>query len=167
VLVTGGTSVGEKDLVPDAVDLVGKPGMVVHGISIRPGMPTGLASANGKPIVLLSGQPIAAMIGFDTFVRPIVLSLLGTQDEPVPVVRARMSRRVASAAGMRTFLRVIVSEADGTYVADPVTITGSGLLSSMTKANGIVVIPEDKEGIEMNEDVTVALFRPVGRIKHD
>ncbi len=165
VLITGGTSVGEKDLVPEAVNTIGRPGMVVHGISIRPGMPTGLASINGKPIVLLSGQPIAAMIGFDAFVRPTILRLLGTEDEPVAVVRARMSRRVASAAGMRTFLRVIVNEIDGAYVADPVTTTGSGILSSMTQANGIVVIPEDKEGIEMNEDVTVTLFRPIGRIR--
>ena len=167
VLVTGGTSVGEKDLVPDGVNSVGKPGVIVHGISIRPGMPTGLASANGKPIILLSGQPIAAMIGVDVFVRPVILRLLGTQDEPVATVRGRMSRRVASAAGMRTYLRVIVNEIDGAYVADPVTTTGSGILSSMTQANGIVVIPEDKEGIEMNEEVTVTLFRPVGRTRRD
>jgi molybdopterin molybdotransferase len=167
VLVTGGTSVGGKDLVPDAVNVVGKPGMVVHGISIRPGMPTGLAAVNGKPIVLLSGQPVAAMIGFDVFVRPLVLRLLGTEDEPVAIVTARTSRRVASAAGMRTYLRVIVKEIDGAYVADPVTTTGSGILSSMTQANGIVVIPEDKEGIEMNEEVTVILFRPVGRTRRD
>lgn len=167
VLVTGGTSVGGKDFVPDAINLVGKPGMIVHGISIRPGMPTGLASANGKPIISLSGHPVAAMIGFDTFVRPMILRLLDTQDEPVALVKAKLTRRVASAVGMRTFLRVVVREVKGEYLADPITTSGSGILSSMTQANGIVVIPEDKEGMEENEDVTVHLFRPIGGTGRD
>lgn len=163
VTITGGTSVGGKDLVPDAIDLAGKPGMLVHGISIRPGMPTGLASVNGKPVVSLSGQPVAAMIGFNTFVRPLILRLLGTIEEPMPSVQAELSRRMASASGMKTFLRVIVKESERGYVADPITTSGSGLLSSMTQANGIIMIPEDKEGIEAGEVVTVTLFRPVER----
>jgi len=163
VTITGGTSVGGEDLVPDAIDLAGKPGMLVHGVSIRPGMPTGLASVNGKPVVSLSGQPVAAMIGFNTFVRPLILRLLGTVKEPTPIVQAELSRRVASASGMRTFLRVVVRESERGYVADPITTSGSGLLSSMTKANGIIVIPEDKEGLEAGEMVTVTLFRPVQR----
>jgi len=166
VLVTGGTSVGETDLVPEAVGMLGKPGMLVHGVSMRPGMPTGLASVNGKAVVLLSGQPVAAMIGFKMFVRPIMLRLLGSEEEPAPFVKANLSRRAASALGMRTFLRVRVVEADGKYVADPVTASGSGLLSSMTQANGIVVIPEDKEGIEAGEEVTVELFRPIEKKSH-
>ena len=163
VTITGGTSVGGKDLVPDAIDLAGKPGMLVHGVSIRPGMPTGLASVNGKPVVSLSGQPVAAMIGFNTFVRPLILRLLGTVEEPMPSVRAELSRRVASASGMRTYLRVVVRESERGYVVDPITTSGSGLLSSLTQANGIIVIPEDKEGLEEGEGVTVILFRPVER----
>jgi molybdenum cofactor synthesis domain-containing protein len=167
LLVTGGTSVGARDLVPEAINSVGKPGMIVHGISIRPGMPTGLASVDRKPVVSLPGQPVAAMIGFEMLVRPLILCLLGTEDEPKASVKAKMSRRVASAVGMRTFLRVNTRETDGTYFADPITTAGSGILSSMTRANGIVVIPEDKEGIEVDEEVTVMLFRPVGRTKND
>jgi len=166
VLVTGGTSVGEMDLVPEAIRLLGKPGMLVHGVSMRPGMPTGLASVNGKAIVSLPGQPVAAMMAFRMFIRPIILRLLGTEEEPVPSVRAKVSRRVASALGMKTFLRVIVTEANGEYVADPISASGSGLLSSMTQANGIVVIPEDKEGIEAGEEVAVDLFRPIERRRH-
>jgi len=166
VLVTGGTSVGEMDLVPEAIRLLYKPGMLVHGVSMRPGMPTGLASVNGKAIVSLPGQPVAAMMAFRMFVRPVVLRLLGTEDEPVPSVRAKVSRRVASALGMKTFLRVIVTEANGEYVADPISASGSGLLSSMTQANGIVLIPEDREGIEAGEEVIVELFRPIERRRH-
>ena len=166
VLVTGGTSVGETDLVPEAIRLLGKPSMLIHGVSMRPGMPTGLASVNGKAIVSLPGQPVAAMIAFKTFVRPIMLRLLGTEDEPVASVKAKVSRRVASAPGMKTFLRVTVTEVNGEYVADPISASGSGLLSSMTQANGIVVIPEDKEGIEAGEEVRVELFRPIERGRH-
>jgi molybdopterin molybdotransferase len=68
---------------------------------------------------------------------------------------------------MRTFLRVVVREVKGEYLADPITTSGSGILSSMTQANGIVVIPEDKEGMEENEDVTVHLFRPIGGTGRD
>jgi len=166
VLVTGGTSVGETDLVPEAIQTIGEPGMLVHGVAIRPGMPTGLALVNGKAVVSLSGQPVAAMIGFETFVRPLILRLLGTDEQPAPSVGARLSRRVASALGMRTFVRVIVREVDGEYVADPITTTGSGLLSSLTKANGMVIIPEDLEGIEAGDEVSVTMFRPVERSKN-
>lgn len=166
VLVTGGTSVGETDFVPEAIRLLGEPGMLVHGISMRPGMPTGLAVVNGKAVVSLSGQPVAATIGFKKFVRPIMLRLLGTEEELPVSVRAKVSRRVASTLGMKTFLRVTVVETDGGYIADPVATSGSGLLSSMTQANGIVVIPEDKEGIEAGEEVAVELFRPIERRGH-
>jgi len=166
VLVTGGTSVGETDFVPEAMRVLGEPGMLIHGVSMRPGMPTGLAIVNGKAVVSLSGQPVAAIIGFKMFVRPIMLRLLGTEEEPPVSVKAKVSRRVASALGMKTFLRVTVVEADGGYIADPIATSGSGLLSSMTQANGIVVIPEDKEGIEEDEEVTVELFRPIERRRH-
>jgi len=159
--VTGGTSVGETDLVPEAINSLGKLGILVHGVSIRPGMPTGLAVVNRKPVISLSGYLVAAMIGFDTFVRPLLLKLLGTKEEPVAEVVAKMPRRVASTAGARTFVRVKVKHIDGEYVAEPIRSTGSGLLSSRTKANGLVIIPEEKEGIEAEEEVRVVLFRPI------
>jgi molybdopterin molybdotransferase len=106
------------------------------------------------------------MMAFRTFVRPLILRLLGTEDSPVPTVRAKVTRRVASALGMKTFLRVTVSESNGEYIADPVSASGSGLLSTMTQANGIVVIPEDREGVEAGEEVEVELFRPIERRRH-
>jgi len=69
-ITTGGTSVGTSDLVPDVVGKLGKPGIIVHGVAMRPAMPTALAIVKGKPIVILSGNPVAAMIGFEVFVRP-------------------------------------------------------------------------------------------------
>ncbi len=162
VATTGGTSVGHADLVPAAVNRIGKPGIIVHGVAMRPGMPTALAILEGKPVLVLSGNPVAAMIGFEVFARPLILKLLGIEDEPRVRVKAKLTRKVASALGRRVFLRVRVYEKKGEFFADPVRIKGSGVLSTMTRANGYIVIPEDVEGIEEGEGVIVYLFDGVG-----
>ncbi len=161
-ITTGGTSVGYADLVPVAVNQIGTPGVVVHGIAIRPGMPTALAVLHGKPVLVLSGNPVAAMIGFEVFARPILLTLLGVRSEHRPVVKARITRRVAAALGRRVFLRVHTFERDGEFFADPVRVKGAGVLSTMTKANGYVIVPESREGLDEGELVTVHLFDKVG-----
>lgn len=166
MITTGGTSVGYADLVPKTVNQIGSPGVVVHGIAIRPGMPTALAVLYDKPVFILSGNPVAAMIGFEVFARPVFLKLLGVESEPRPVVKAKITRRVAAALGRRVFLRVHVFEEDDKLLADPVRIKGSGVLTTMTRANGYVIIPESREGLEKNELVTVHLFDKVGEAKH-
>jgi len=161
-ITTGGTSVGYADLVPAAVNQIGTPGVVVHGIAIRPGMPTALAILHGKPVLILSGNPVAAMIGFEVFARPILLTLLEVKSEHRPVVKARITRRVAAALGRRVFLRVHTFERDCEFFADPVRVKGAGVLSTMTKANGYVIVPESREGLDEGELVTVHLFDKVG-----
>jgi len=161
-ITTGGTSVGHADLVPTAVSHIGTPGVVVHGIAMRPGMPTALAILRDKPVLILSGNPVAAMIGFEVFARPTLLRLMGVESEPRPVVKAKITRRVAAALGRRVFLRVHTFERDDEFFADPVRVKGAGVLSTMTKANGYVVIPESREGLEEGELVTVHLFDKVG-----
>lgn len=158
VIITGGTSVGHADLVPAAVNKVGDPGVVVHGVAMRPGMPTALAILLGKPVFMLPGNPVAAMIGFEVFVRPLLFKLLGIENDPRPMLKAKLTHRVASVLGRRVFLRVHVYERDNEFFADPVRIKGSGILSTMTKANGYVMIPEDSEGLEEGESVIVHLF---------
>lgn len=162
VITTGGTSVGYPDLVPLAVNKIGKPGIVVHGVAIRPGMPTGLAILKGKPVFVLSGNPVAATVGFEAFARPTLLRMLGV-NEARPVVEAKLTRRVTGALGRRVFLRVRVSERKRTLFAEPVRVTGSGVLTTMTKANGYVIIPENREGIEEDEPVKVSLFSSIVR----
>ncbi len=164
VVTTGGTSVGYADLVPIAVSKLGKPGVIVHGIAMRPAMPTALAIVQGKPVFTLSGYPVAAMFGFEIFVRPTILKLLGIEDEPRPMLKAKLTRRVASALGRRVYLRVYFFQKEGEFFAEPVRTRGSGVLSTMTKANGYVVIPEDREGLEEGETVIVHLFDKIGGI---
>ena len=164
VITTGGTSVGYADLVPIAVNQIGKPGVVVHGVAMRPGMPTALAVLNGKPVFVLSGNPVAAMIGFEVFARPVLLKLLGIENESRPVLKAKLSRRVSSELGRRVFLRVYAFEDEGEFFAEPIRVKGSGILSTMTKANGYVIIPDNCELLEEGEWVLVHLFDKIGMI---
>jgi len=162
VITTGGTSVGYHDLVPLAVNQLGEPGVVVHGVAIRPGMPTALAILEGKPVFVLSGNPVAATVGFEVFARPTLLKLMGV-NEARPTVEAKLTRRVAGALGRRVFLRVRVYEKEGGFLAEPVRVTGSGVLTTMTRANGYVIIPENSEGLEEGEAVRVQLFSSIVR----
>ncbi len=161
VITTGGTSVGIADLVPITVNKLGKPGIVVHGVAIRPGMPTALGILKGKPIFVLSGYPVAATIGFEVFARPTLLKLQGIENESRPMLKAKLTKRVAGALGRRVYLRVKTFEKAGEFYAEPVRAKGSGLYSSMTKANGYVIIPEDREGLEEGETIVVQLFSPL------
>lgn len=158
VITTGGTSVGYPDLVPMAVNQIGTPGVIVHGMAMRPAMPTALAILQSKPVFILSGNPVAAIIGFEVFTRPLLLKLLGVEREPRPTLKAKLTRRVAAALGRRVFLRVRVFERNGEFFAEPVRIKGSGAFSTMTKANGYVEIPENREGLEEGEFVIAHLF---------
>jgi molybdopterin molybdotransferase len=141
LLLVGGSSVGEKDLVAKAIATLGKPGIVVHGIAIRPGRPTILALAEGKPIIGLPGNVVSAMIIFDQFVRPIVHALAGLEERPRPggTVRARLTKKVAT-ANREDHLRVSLVERTGGLWAAPLP-SGSAIITSMVRADGIVVVP--------------------------
>jgi len=163
VLVTAGTSVGKGDLVPDIINGLGKPGMLVHGIAMRPSLPTGLAVVNGKPVISLPGFPVSAMFAFSTFVQPLILRMLGTEQEPQPKIRARTTKRIVGVPGFRTFVRVVVRQEGDKLLVEPLRTPGSGILTTITKANGIVIVPENVEGFDEEAEVEVELFRPVER----
>lgn len=159
IVTSGGTSVGAPDLVPDAINSLGKPGVIVHGVAMRPGMPTALAVVSGKPILVLPGNPAAAMLSFEVFGRPLVSKLLGLErEESRPVLKARMTKRITVTLGRKNIVRVRVFQQNGEFLAKPVSGRGSGLISTMTESNGYVVTPENVEGIEEGEIVPVHLF---------
>jgi molybdenum cofactor synthesis domain-containing protein len=163
VLVTAGTSVGKGDLVPDVIDELGKPGMLVHGIAMRPSLPTGLAVVDGKPVISLPGLPVSAMLAFSTFAQPLILRMLETEPDPQPKVKARTTKRIVGVPGFRTFIRVQVRESDGKLIVEPLRAPGSSILTTLTRANGIVVVPENVEGFDEGAEIEVQLFRPVER----
>lgn len=163
VLVTAGTSVGPGDIVPKVINSFGKPGMLVHGVAMRPSMPTGLAVVNGKPVISLPGYPVSAYLAFLEFVHPLVSYMLETNFLPRPAVKAKLSRRITGILGSRTYVRVLVTASEGGFVAEPVRTSGAGILSSLIQANGFIIVPEQMEGYEEGQTVDVELFRPSER----
>ena len=158
LITTGGTSVGQFDLLPEVVNKIGNPGVIVHGMALRPAMPTGLAVVGGKPILLLSGNPVAAMIGFEVFMRPLISRMLGLNSDKRQTIYGIMNRKVATRLGRKTYLRVRIFQKNTEFIVEPISARGSGIISSMTKANGFVVVPANREGIRKGELVSVQLF---------
>jgi molybdopterin molybdotransferase len=159
IITTGGSSLGEKDLVPDVINEMGKPGLLIHGVRMRPGKPTGIAVVQGKPVFVLSGYPVAALVAFEVFVEPISDMILGVKRPPQAKILGHLTRRVTTPVGVRSYVRVKVThEPNGSFKVDPLRLTGSGILSSMTKANGILIIPEGTEGFDEEEQVEVILI---------
>jgi len=153
-------------LVPDAVNKIGKPGVVVHGVAMRPGMPTALGVLEGKPVVVLSGNPVAAIAGFEAFARPAICKLLGLKkDEARPAVKAVLAKKIAVALGRKNFVRVRVVQKNDELIAEPVSAKGSGNLSTMTRANGYVIVAENREVLAEGEKVTVHMFDEVETVK--
>lgn len=161
MITTGGTSVGVHDLVPRVIEKIEPHALVAHGIAMRPGMPTALAVIQERPVLVLSGNPVAASVGFEVFARPTILRFLGIEEEGRARLKAKLTRRVAGVLGRRVILRVRVVEKDGDFLAEPIRIKGSGIITTMTRANGYVIIPEDREGLRKDEIVMVHLFGTV------
>ncbi len=151
VIIIGGTSVGEKDYAPRVVDDLGE--LLVHGIRIQPGKPTALGIVRDKPIVCLPGYPVAALSSLYLFIRP-ALKRLAHLNDAGPKICARLSRKIASKVGYLSIVRVAL-ENDNVV---PIMSTGAGILSSVARADGFVIVPEEREGIEPGEIVEVMLF---------
>lgn len=152
VILAGGSSVGEKDVVADAIAAVGEPGIIVHGIAIRPGKPTILAVAGGKPVFGLPGNVVSAMVIFEQFVRSVLNAMAGLREPPRPgtTLRARLTRTVAI-GDREDHIRVSLAERTGALWAAPLP-GGSAILTSMVRADGLVTIPANttlEEGTEV------------------
>lgn len=159
VVISGGSSVGTRDVTADVLNSFGQPGVLVHGVAVKPGKPTILAVVQGKPVFGLPGHPVSAMVLSDLFLVPVVQHLLGITAgaKKRPVLAARLSRSLASASGRVDYIRVALVERDGQLWAEPV-LGKSGLISTMVKADGFVVIPAVKEGFAAGEPVEVVFF---------
>lgn len=152
LLTTGGTSVGLEDYLPVALRAEGE--LVVHGIDVRPGSPTGFGRVGERIVFLLPGHPVAAMVGFELLVRPCLFWMLGADEPPRPRIQGRLTRKIASALNRVDFVRVRVNGA----AVEPLRSSGAALLTSMTRADGYLLVPRDLEGYEAGSLVEVTLF---------
>jgi len=157
VLLSGGSSVGARDVAAKVLDTLGSPGVLFHGISIKPGKPTVGAVVDGKPVFGLPGHPVSAMVVFELLVTPLLKHGVYVDDPLEFPVRARMKRNMRSAAGREDYIRVRLNREGGEITADPV-LGKSGLISTMVRAGGLARIPVEKEGVEAGECVEVKLF---------
>lgn len=157
VLVSGGSSVGGRDNTARVIDELGRPGILFHGINIKPGKPTIGAAVDGKALFGLPGHPVSAMVVYDLLVDPLVRRGGYANAAKQTAVRAKLTRNTRSAAGREDFIRVRLYAENGELFAEPV-LGKSGLISTMVKADGIAHIPEGREGVEAGEYVEVKLF---------
>jgi molybdopterin molybdotransferase len=153
VVTTGGSSVGERDLIPEVVGELGE--VFVHGVALKPGHPVALGRVEGVTVVMLPGYPVAAIINAVQFLRPLIKHLGRMPIEPLPSRDATLTRKLRSEPGIRTFARVKLEDGEDGLEATPTRAGGSGVLSSVALADGWVAVPESKEGIAAGETVTV------------
>lgn len=158
VLTSGGTSAGVGDLSYKVFDELGKPGVLVHGVAIKPGKPTIIALAGDKPVIGLPGYPTSAMIVFDVFVAPLLRSLSGLGERTRGKIKARAAMRLYSAAGRYEYMLVnLVRGTGGEFSAYPI-LTGSGAITTLAEADGFIEIPAEVEMIAEESVVDVTLL---------
>lgn len=153
VIVCGGSSVGAEDHVPGAVRALGE--LPVHGVAMRPSSPTGVGFIGGCPVFLLPGNPVSCLCAYDFFAGPTVRFLGGrSRAWPYRTVQLPLARKINSEGGRVDYARVIVKDAG----VEPLLVSGASILSSVVRADGIVIVPRDAEGIEAGRTVTVHLY---------
>ncbi|MDD5167292.1 MAG: molybdopterin molybdotransferase MoeA [Syntrophales bacterium] len=157
IISSGGVSVGDYDLVKDIMKEVGNH-MQFWQVAMRPGKPLAFGSMNGVPLFGLPGNPVSSMVTFEQFVRPSILKMMGHQRLFRRVIKATLEENVAKKEGLRYFMRGQVQKASNYYTVSTTGEQGSGILKSMVRANGLIVLPEEAVGASKGEEVTVQLL---------
>ena len=153
VIVSGGSSVGVEDLAPGLVVAHGE--LPIHGIAMRPSSPTGLGRIGARLVFLLPGNPVSALCAYDFFAGRAIRALGGRPTAwPYRSMRAPLARKISSPIGRLDYARVRI---EGGCV-EPLSVAGASVLSSTTRADGFVIVPEDSEGVAAGEDVEVWLY---------
>jgi len=158
VILSAGSSIGTRDLTAGVIAEMGMPGIVVHGINVRPGKPTILAVCDGKPIIGLSGNPVSALVIAQIFVLPMLDHLLGVRvRRPQARVRARLSINLPSQAGREDYLPVRLVPSDEGWLADPVFYKSNHIFA-LVRADGLLRIPPEATGLGVGSEVDVLLI---------
>ena len=162
VITSGGVSVGPMDVVPKVLNMLGEPGVIISGIAVKPGKPTTIAIVDGKPIFSLPGHPTSSLLIFYILIRSIILKMAGKGQETPFTLRATTVEKMFQAKGRRTFVMVnLIRNNSGKLFAQPVPLGMSGAITTLSKADGFVIIPERRQFINAGEEVTVYLLKPL------
>jgi molybdopterin molybdotransferase len=161
VLLSGGSSMGAKDIALETILSFPEAEFIFHGISVSPGKPTIFARACGKPIMGLPGYPVSALVIFDLFAVPLIRKLGGEESQALGSVRrsvrARLATNIASQIGREDYIRVRLERERGSFVAIPLP-SKSGAIFTLVKADGMVRIDLNEDGLEAGQEVEVILF---------
>lgn len=157
LLVSGGSSVGTKDMTPDIINQLGQPGVLVHGLAIKPGKPTIVARIDNRAVFGLPGHPASCIISYKAIVEPFIRKQLLKSRGQVRTIAAISGFQAHVSSGRDVFYMVTLEETENGYVAMPVH-GKSGMVSLLSKAEGYIKIPMEKEGIEVGTPLKVHMF---------
>jgi putative molybdopterin biosynthesis protein len=162
LIVIAGSSAGRDDYTAQLVDQLGT--LAVHGVAVRPGHPVVLGAVGSTPVIGAPGYPVSASLTFDIFAAPLIAELEGSSLARRQVARARLARKLASAIGVDDWVRVRLGRVGESLVASPLP-RGAGVLTSLVRADGLLVVPADVEGHHAGEQVEVSLLRGLEQIE--
>jgi molybdopterin molybdotransferase len=159
VLITGGSSVGTMDLTERIIDGLGRPGVLFHGVAVKPGKPVIAGSVNGIPVFGLPGHPAAVTVSFEVFIKVVLRRLTGElpKETDTNIIKARLTCNLSSQPARTDFIWVKIVNRDGLTYAQPI-LGKSGLIGTLVKADGVIEIPADRRGLQEGEEVLVRLF---------
>jgi putative molybdopterin biosynthesis protein len=163
ILILGGSSAGSEDYAKDVVVNLGE--ALVHGVTIMPGKPVVIGRVKKTPVLGIPGYPVSAIIAFEQFVRPLVFQMLGQPDQGNATVDVMPTRKIASKLGVEEFVRVKLGNVSDRVVATPLP-RGAGSITSLTEADGVIRIPNHKEGIKDQETAVAELLRPLTAVNN-
>src|SRR5215471_12853520 len=163
LIVIAGSSAGRDDYTARVVSSVGT--LAVHGVAVRPGHPVVLGVVGRTPVLGAPGYPVSAALTFDIFAEPLLAELEGVSPRRRPRITARLARKLASPLGMDDWVRVRLGMVGGAMVATPLP-RGAGVLTSLVRADGLLVVPAGQEGHHPGEQVEIQLLRGLAEIEH-
>ena len=161
LITSGGVSQGDYDIVKEVLAREGEIGFWT--VRMKPGKPLAFGILRGEdtkrvPHLGLPGNPVSSMITFELFARPAILKMMGKKNLGKPTMKVVITSSVKNSDGRRMFVRVRVSKQDDKYVADVTGPQGSGILTSMTRANALAIIPEDVAIVKEGDTVQAIMF---------
>jgi len=162
IVVSGGASVGERDYTHLIVDRLGK--LVVHGVAMKPGSPTGLGIVRNIPIIICPGFPVSAYAAFSMFGLPILSKFLGTRGPVKAKLKVKITEDISVHKDFLTFVRVIVYRRNNVFLAKPISASGPSLITTLTNSNGIVIVNSritHSSMLRKGEVVEVTLFKNI------
>ena len=157
IISSGGVSVGDYDFVKDVMQELGVE-MKFWKVAMRPGKPLAFGVIGGKPAFGLPGNPVSVMVSFEQFVRPAIRKMSGHQKLFRPVIEATALENVDTRQGRHYFIQMQGAAKRSGYAATTTGEQGSGILMSMAKATGLMMVPADREGVRAGDKVTVQIL---------